>query len=196
MKHSQNEEEGLILGYFSGRTGCFLDIGANDGRTFSNTYALALLGWKGVCVDASPVAFASLSETYKRNLDIELVQAAITAQNRKFSFHQASDTLVSSLDSAQPERWKAYDFTWDVVEVEGMTFPALLESCDLKQFDMISIDAEGHDYEILRQMELDALGCKLICVEYGTDEAKIAAHCQAFGMKLIHRNGENVIYSK
>lgn len=196
MKHSQNNEEAVILEYFGGRTGSFLDIGANDGRTFSNTHALALLGWKGVCVEPSPVAFASLSETYKRNLDIELVQAAITAENRKFSFHQSSDTLVSSLDSAQPERWSHHNFTWDVVEVEGLTFPALLESCDLRQFDMISIDAEGYDYEILRQMDLDALGCKLICVEYGTDEAKIAAHCQAFGMKLIHRNDMNVIYGK
>jgi FkbM family methyltransferase len=196
MKHSQNNEQDVILAYFGASVGAFLDIGANDGRTFSNTHALALAGWHGVCVEPSPVAFASLSETYRTNLDIELVQAAITAENRKFSFHQASDTLVSSLDSAQPERWSHHNFTWDVVEVQGMTFPALLESCDLKQFDMISIDAEGYDYEILRQMDLDALRCKLICVEYGTHEVQIGAHCRSFGMQLVHRNGENVIYAR
>ena len=52
-KYSQLGEQDIILNYFNGKQGTFLDIGANDGKTFSNSYALSLLGWKGVCVDVA-----------------------------------------------------------------------------------------------------------------------------------------------
>jgi len=51
--HSQNDEERHILDAFRGRPeGNFLDIGAYDGITLSNTYCLALKGWSGVCAEA------------------------------------------------------------------------------------------------------------------------------------------------
>jgi hypothetical protein len=60
IDYSQHGEQEVILKYFAGTQGTFLDIGANDGVTFSNTYALQLMGWRGVLVDASPVAAARL----------------------------------------------------------------------------------------------------------------------------------------
>jgi hypothetical protein len=51
--HSQNDEERHILDAFrEGPEGNFLDIGAYDRITLSNTYCLALKGWSGVCVEA------------------------------------------------------------------------------------------------------------------------------------------------
>jgi len=52
--YSQNNEQQVILDYFGEHyIGTFLDLGCNDGQTFSNTRALALNGWSGVLVDAS-----------------------------------------------------------------------------------------------------------------------------------------------
>src|SRR5262245_35540374 len=42
--------------------GRFLDIGANDGITYSNTYCMEKsLGWTGICVEPLPDTFAKLS---------------------------------------------------------------------------------------------------------------------------------------
>ena len=43
MRYSQNNEQDIILQYFGNRKGFFLDIGANDGITLSNTYALLIV---------------------------------------------------------------------------------------------------------------------------------------------------------
>ena len=43
---SQNNEEALVKQYFGTKHGTFIDIGANDGITLSNTYAAAQRGWK------------------------------------------------------------------------------------------------------------------------------------------------------
>jgi len=55
--YSQNLEQNYILEYFKDRRGTFIDIGANDGLTLSNTRALVELGWRGVFVEPSPMAF-------------------------------------------------------------------------------------------------------------------------------------------
>ena len=50
--YSQTGEQQVIFDYFGPEfKGTFLDIGANDGVTFSNTYGLSLKGWRGVCVE-------------------------------------------------------------------------------------------------------------------------------------------------
>ena len=39
MNYSQNNEQNIILNYFKNYKGTLLDLGANDGITFSNSYA-------------------------------------------------------------------------------------------------------------------------------------------------------------
>ena len=66
MGYSQNLEEEKILEYFGDYVGSFLDIGCNDCRTFSNTHALALRGWAGVVIDASPKAVVAIDDAVAR----------------------------------------------------------------------------------------------------------------------------------
>jgi hypothetical protein len=50
MKYSQNNEQEIILNFFNGRIGRYLDIGAFDGVSMSNTLALVELGWQGTAI--------------------------------------------------------------------------------------------------------------------------------------------------
>ena len=192
--HSQLDEQEHILRYFGCELGTFLDIGANDGRTFSNTHALALHAWPGLCVEPTPGAFANLSLLYEQRPDIELHNVAITDTDAPIRMQVASDTLVSSLDVKAPAQWKSYGFAWSEIEVEGVTFATLMSRSKLKNFDFISIDAEGHDLVILRQMDLQALGCRLLCIEHNSRFDEIRALCK--GMKEVHRNGINLLMGR
>ena len=95
---SQNNEEALVKQYFRERTGTFIDIGANDGITLSNTYAAAQRGWKGVMVEPSPSVFDKLVSNVQ-GTDVTCIQAAIS--DRQGTYNPCR--LLTSLSNTDGE---------------------------------------------------------------------------------------------
>lgn len=193
MSYSQGQEEAIISAHFIGRKGRFLDIGANDGETFSNTRALAIAGWIGTLVEPNQNAFQRLSDLYYSSPSMKLVNAAITDHDGMVTMHMASDSLVSSLDASAEATWRHHGFEWTPAQVQGMTLAKLL-SIAPGPYDLISIDAEGHDWPILKQMDLRAMGCEMLVIEHGAEWARIDRYMNGAGYKRIHRDGINSIY--
>ena len=53
------------------------------------------------------------------------------------------------------------------------------------------------DYAVLSQMNLDELGCKVLCVEFnGLEIDKYVNYVSKFNMQLVHKNHENLIFLK
>ena len=64
--HSQQGEDGILSEIFSRlgvRQGFFVDVGASDGLTNSNTRLMADRGWAGLMIEANPTAFGNLSRS-------------------------------------------------------------------------------------------------------------------------------------
>jgi hypothetical protein len=78
-----------------------------------------------------------------------------------------------------------------------MDFKSFQETAARKQFNLISIDVEGYDYEVLSQIDLVSVGCEMLIVEFnGKDEALFTDYANKFDMKLISKNPENLIFVK
>lgn len=194
MRYSQNNEEDIILKYFGDFKGHLLDIGANDGVTLSNSRKLMEIGWDGDFVEPSDKAFEKLSSLYPNCHKVAIsIENGLASLYDSDSHLSGNDTgLLSTLKQEETKRWKYNNF--QEIQVEMVDFKTLLEFTSSKMFDFITIDAEGMDYEILSQINLNEVGCKLICVEHnGKDIEKFKSYCQSFGMKEISRNGENLI---
>lgn len=195
LMHSQHEEEGVILEYFKGKK-CperFLDIGAFDGKCMSNTYALAELGWGGVCVEPSPQVFKGLMANHKGRDDITLVNAAISDRAGLAPF-QCSPDAVSTLDEDHYKKWKKlgqYTGIW----VATATLHDLLTRFP-GPYSFINIDTEGTSVDILNRMPLDELGVQMICIEFDERAAEADACCQKFGMQNVYNCGGNTIWAK
>jgi len=200
MMHSQNSEEKIIKDYFKGFRGTFLDCGCNDGVTLSNTYALALDGWQGTLVDASPSAYRKLLQNYANNHVLDFIHTALGTYNGTIILHESGEhlgngdvALLSTVIAEEKERWNKETFT--EVAVACVNFQTMLGLTKNKQFDFISLDLEGMELQVLPQMDLRSLGCKLLCVEYnGKDQHLYDAIVLPQGYKLLHKNGENLIY--
>lgn len=200
---SQNKEDYLLLDIFK-EQGTLLDIGANDGKTLSNSFCLIEKGWKACMVEPSSLAFERLQKNHGENKNVHLFNYAITDHDGEATFYESgyirinsredNISLVSTLNKEWVPRWKkkAY-FTEKMVPCK--TFISFLEDSPYKQFDFITIDTEGEDLKILKQMDLKALGCKVICVEH--DHYKEAddylSYCAQFGMKELARTKTNLI---
>ena len=86
--YSQNNEEEVLLTYFKDFTGVLLDIGANDGKTFSNSYALISHGWQAVLIEPSQSAFDKLEALHYDNEKVDYYNIAIGTQDGKATFHK------------------------------------------------------------------------------------------------------------
>lgn len=215
--YSQNNEQEVILKYFGDKVGTFIDIGANDGKTLSNTFALSERGWSGVLVEPSPSAFANLKDNYK--IDSTKMDAIkIIRQdgiNPTFYFYpfalgvtngtvkmwdsgthlnKGDTSLLSTLVEKDKTKWeKSTNFT--EIEVQCFRWKTFLNRLKFKAFDFISIDAEGLDYEILKQIDLRETS--LICVEYNGDaNLKLEFDKLMIGFKIIYTSPENLIYAR
>jgi len=203
MNFSQNNEQEVILDYFKNQPeGCFLDIGANDGQTLSNSRALALSGWSGVCVEPAPDPFQKLETLYDGS-KVLVFECAIGKENGKMPFHisgshlhKGDSGLLSTLEPDEMKRWQGTE-QFVESEVDVLTWPSFYAGCSVKTFDFISIDAEGLDFFILKEMNLKEMATKLVCVEYNSNKnLKSAFHSifTHFGMRQIHTTFENLIY--
>ena len=203
--YSQNNEQDTILNYFGAASEhiCFLDIGCNDGLKFSNTFALSLHGSKGLLVEPAPIAFERLIKNYHWNEYVILVNAAIGGQNGEAVFydsgqediHKGGISLLSTLNKEETKRWSSVAFR--EIEVKVITFEKLLKDSPYKTFQFISIDAEGEDVQILKQIDLGAVGCVCVCVEWNSKPEvlqEIKNHCRKFGLEnILLINSENIV---
>ena len=201
--YSQNNEEQIIADYFQGRIGTFLEIGANDGKTLSNCYALALQGWNGVCVEPSPQVFNKLKNTYLHNDKIKCIKVAIGKENKMVKFFDSGSllsdedkSLVSSTIENETVKWRR-NVKFTEIEVEQIDIDNLIERTGVGTFELISIDAEGLDYQILSQIDLNKVGCQILVVEWNSlSKSLYTLYCESFGMKLVAENQENLIFAR
>jgi FkbM family methyltransferase len=199
MRYSQNNEQDVILQYFGSRKGFFLDIGANDGITLSNTYALQLQLWSGVLVEPSEEAFNRII-TYP---SVQKYNVAIGTEDGHCTFHEMGNhlnagdvSLLSTIKKTELKRWPGVEFKERMTEV--WTYKTLLKHSPLKFFDFISIDAEGVDYEILEQIDLKYTD--MVCIEHNSNAdlfQLIKEYCNNAGLyKCLLNNLENVIWAR
>lgn len=197
--YSQNKEEEVILKYFEGKTGTFLDIGSNDGMTLSNVRALAERNWSGVFVEPSPKAFERLEANYSGLKGFYFYPFALGSRNGK-AFLQESGALLGSEDvalvstfhSSEMNRFKSV-VKYEPVEVQVYTWKTFLNRLQVKEFDCISMDCEGSELEILPDMDLSKT--QLICIEWnGKQYLKTEYEKYLEGFKLIYTSAENLIY--
>ena len=210
MTYAQNKEDVAVMQYFGKDfKGLVLDIGANDGITLSNSRLLIESGWNGVLVEPSPKAYAKLLENKpKTNSQVIALNYAIGTEEKDAILFESNEhlskndvALLSSVNESETMRWKNQKFT--KVEVEMITFEMLLDliyDWFENDIDFISIDAEGLDLDILKQINLTDLNVKCLCIEHNSNKqvrAEIIEYCLQHGLNnILLENSENIILVK
>jgi FkbM family methyltransferase len=207
--YGQNKEDEVINNlivskYGSNYKGTILDLGANDGVTLSNSRFFIENGWRGVLVEAGKLPYEKLMTTILPNTIA--INCAIGTQDGFLKFYESDNLLntgdiglVSSLVSDETQRWRNAGIGFTEYNVECYTWESFRDKFHLKSqnFDIISIDIEGMDYDVLIQMNLDELNCRILCIEFnGKELQKYVDYASKYGMTLVHQNPENLIFLK
>ena len=183
MSYSQNDEEEVIIKYFNRFVGNLIDIGCNDGITFSNSAKLIELGWSGKLFDADKDAATVAEKRYKDNPLIEVYNYGLAKDVGDSVFYNCTDTLLSSTSTEPSKKWP---------------FMFTKSNCKMIRYnnkwkaDFINIDAEYMDWEILQTIDLTNVKC--LCIEFGKNKGPITEYCNRFKMRLEHQTSENLIF--
>ncbi|MCK5057976.1 MAG: FkbM family methyltransferase [Candidatus Aminicenantes bacterium] len=173
---SQNGEDYLLWKFFEEkRNGFFVDIGAFDGVHISNTYALELMGWKGICVEPNPEIF----ELCRKNRPSAncLTDVCIgEKKRRKKKFYIDEIGLLSTtiknkeklIDLRQRYKNRGLPFSGlKKVKLKASTFNEILEN-NLQageKIDFVSIDTEGNELDILKGIDFKQYNIRVLVIE-------------------------------
>jgi FkbM family methyltransferase len=198
--YSQRNQEQYILEYFGEHKGRFLDIGAYDGVTFSNTRQLFLNGWDGVCVEPAYEPFHALLAVYGSDPGVILVNKALGEHEGDIDFWEGVGGVdhAGAVSTAMISHRKVWEGTAHFHHkiVEQITYDMLLSEhgCD---YDFINIDAEGYSLRLLELLPFDrCVKLKCVCVEHDNKFTEILQHGLIHGFDRYAITDENVIMMK
>lgn len=190
---SQHGEDRWIIENLKPAPGYFLDIGAFNGVTCSNTLAFEDLGWHGICVEPDPIMAAQC--TLARKCEILCAAVGKSLTNPTAFFINPQDRGLSSL------HWKKRNATPEekhiLVPVLGLDEVILCcpEGCDL-----LSIDTEGTELEVWSTRK--GYSPRIVIIEYQTaDEPSqevpiINQLVHLDGYTLMHRTPHNLVFAR
>jgi hypothetical protein len=204
--YSQKNEQAVLLAEIEeGRlpkVGRFLDIGAYDGETYSNTCALIELGWSGIMVEPGLRAFWNLFHKHGGNDKVVLVHAAVAPFEKSFTQFFENGTYSTTETHNRFEKfahtgsWSGPFYVWQVGLQRLMRdIPGLAWGTDACQFDVVSIDTEGTSSDIFRALPLYLLPTVVI-VEHDQRQQELSRLARARGYELISDNEENLIFRR
>jgi FkbM family methyltransferase len=159
--------------------GVFLDIGAHDGITFSNTYFFEKeRAWTGICIEPNPTVFQKLIA----NRHCICENCAIAAEEKQLVYRKVNGQyflemlggILEFMDTEHIERIdKAVaihaECSIEDIPVECKRLDTLLNQHSVNEIDYLSLDTEGAEYEILQSLNFDKFNIRLMSVEHNKD---------------------------
>jgi FkbM family methyltransferase len=166
--YSQIKQDLKVLSFYNNKqNGYFVEIGANDGVTLSNTYLLEKdYNWNGICVEALPDKFNELVKN-RKSININKAVFHKTGEILQFSSDNLLSGITDKIDAHLGSKNK------EQISVETMTLNDILEQNNAPRFiDYISIDTEGSELEILKSVDFNKYTFGLIHVEHNSVEPR------------------------
>lgn len=176
------------------RNGTFIEFGATNGVSLSNTHLLeSLYGWTGVLAEPDP------------QWHEELINNRIKATVVKKCVYSQDDLIMKFFSSGQGELSTLKDYThneenvskWHVetrnasgteIEVETVSLNTLASSIHPECIDYISIDTEGSELDILSAFNFQKFRPKIFTIEHNFTKQKVGLE------SLLDANGYEAIF--
>ena len=153
------------------RDGYFVDFGATNGTTMSNSLILERnMDWTGIVAEPNPVFHDNLARARNCHISHKCVHSV---SGEKMDFIMAARPMFSRLEVASD----GLDFEDggidDRIAVETITLNDLLDEHDAPAVvDFISIDTEGSELDIMSAFDFSKRHVRLFAIEHNHEERR------------------------
>lgn len=202
---SQYGQDSFVADFFEQKSGgTFVDIGANDGVTFSNTFYLEReLGWSGVAVEPLTAAYGKLvgARTCKciqgcvsdyegtgQLLEIDGELEMLSGLVDRYSKRHLRRIERESAGSGGREAMQ-------IKETPVISFNTIMQELNCKEIDFLSLDTEGGEFEILASIPFSDVSINVIAVENNDTTPRISRLLSSNGFQMVATAGCDEIYA-
>lgn len=162
----------VLFGSSFKRDGTFIEIGGADGKYLSNTYLLEKeFGWKGVIVEPARVWHQDL----KKNRECLIDTRCCTSESGvEIDFLETPSAMLSTIERYRDSDTHAHERKkGSLYKVKSVSLNDLFEQYFPNgQVDYISIDTEGNEEEILKNLDFTRFSFKFASIENAFDIQK------------------------
>ncbi len=165
--------------------GIFVDVGANDGVTLSNSFFFEKRrGWTGLCVEPLPEIFEKLCKAREKAF-CENVCVSETEGILDFAMVEGGGDMLSgiveAMDKRHHRRIEKEKGHVKILRLPSLRLQTLLEKYGLDHVDFLSIDTEGSELEVLRSLDFEKTKVGAICVENNNGKRDVRAYLEKRG---------------
>lgn len=203
VKDHDPEDGHVFHDYFSNagaepalRGGTYVEMGALDGTTYSNTRFFDLaLQWGGLLIEPSEVPFAKLQKSARARGRNTLVNAVVCAQNHTVRFSESAGgnrRAMSGVTDAVPRSLLRRHSRSRTRRMPCRPLASLLHEAGIRSVDFFSLDVEGSELTVLQTMDWAVPVSVLMVEQDGLNAAKdaaVRAMLTARGFRLAERVG-------
>ena len=167
-----------LLKYLNFQDGFFIESGANDGISQSNTALYEFkYNWTGLLIEPNPKKFFECKKLRKNSIveNYALVSDNYTDEFISGNFNEDGydESLMSMVydsgDWVDEELLKHKNNISDrLIEVPAITLNKLLVKHDIKKIDFISLDVEGYEISVLNGFDIEKYKPNYIMIETTT----------------------------
>lgn len=161
LSFSQYSEDLIIQTYFAkGKCdGRYVDVGCHHPRRGSNTYGLYKKGWSGILIDLEECKVKANQMARVRD---RVVLAAVSDKEVWLDIYSDKKYSTNTTIKRQDDQ----DGKALIGRIKTQTLTKILEENHFPaQFELLSIDVEGVDFEVLKGLDLKIYQPEIICIE-------------------------------
>lgn len=199
----------LMMEHIGFRTdGRFVEIGAFDGKQWSNTWELAELGWQGLMCEPNPEQFGRCWDNH-RDHEVAVLPVAISDRRGLIKFY-----LGGSLSTIKRNMVDVYNsMSWsnftgldeeNFIMVPTATLDNLLDAFEwAPKFELLVVDVEGAELDVLSSFDIARWQPTMLVIETHEKypDKKISYKADAinemldfYGYKSVHADTVNSVY--
>ena len=184
------------------KKGVFLDIGAHDGITFSNTYFFEKeLEWSGICIEPIPEVFERLTKN-RGCLCFCGCASPEHGGTKDFlcvnGYPEMLSGLLDRYDSRHRMRIeqeiKNYGGSQEVIKVQTYNINRVLEDAGIDHVNFLSIDTEGGEFEILQSIDFSKYRIDVITVEDNYQDKRFIPFLENNGFIFLKQLHQDLIF--